>query len=100
MEEWGKGRNKATSRKRTESKEKGIDLTVCNTLGFPNCQVIKYMVDKRKGRDYLHLPEGIVPCEKKTADRGKLLSKLNYFNYPDCEVIEIKVHRRKQKGEK
>ena len=23
------------------------------------------MVDKRKGRDYLHLPEGIVPCEKK-----------------------------------
>ena len=58
------------------------------------------MVDKRKGRDYLHLPEGIVPCEKKTADRGKLLSKLNYFNYPDCEVIEIKVQRRKQKGEK
>lgn len=62
------------------------------------------MVDKRKGRDYLHLPEGIVPCEKKkkkkTADRGKLLSKLNYFNCPDCEVIEIKVQRRKQKGEK
>lgn len=59
------------------------------------------MVDKRKGRDYLHLPEGIVPCEKKkAADRGKLLSKLNYFNCPDCEVIEIKVQRRKQKGEK
>ena len=60
------------------------------------------MVDKRKGRDYLHLPEGIVPCEKKkkTADRGKLLSKLNYFNCPDCEVIEIRVQRRKQKGEK
>ena len=60
------------------------------------------MVDKRKGRDYLHLPEGIVPYEKKkkTAPRDKLLSKLNYFNYSDCEVIEIKVQRRKQKGEK
>ena len=66
--------------------------------------MIKYFEDKRKGRDYLHLAEGIVPCEKKkkkkkTADRGKLLSKLNYFNYPDCEVIETKVQRRKQKGE-
>lgn len=60
------------------------------------------MVDKRKGRDYLHLPEGIVPYEKKkkTAPRDKWLSKLNYFNYSDCEVIEIKVQRRKQKGEK
>ena len=36
MEEWGKGRNKATSRKRTETKEKGIDLTACNTSGFSN----------------------------------------------------------------
>lgn len=64
--------------------------------------MIKYIVDKRKGRDYLHLPEGIVPYEKKkkTAPRDKLLSKLNYFNYSDCEVIEIKVQRRKQKGEK
>ena len=64
--------------------------------------MIKYIVDKRKGRDYLHLPEGTVPFakKKKTADRGKLLSKLNYFNYPACEVIEIKVQRRKQKGEK
>lgn len=60
------------------------------------------MGDKRKGKVYLHLPEGIVPCEKKkkTAHRDKLLSKLNYFNYSDCEVIEIKVQRRKQKGEK
>lgn len=59
------------------------------------------MGDKRKGKVYLHLPEGIVPCEKKKKQlRDKLLSKLNYFNYSDCEVIEIKVQRRKQKGEK
>ena len=32
------------------------------------------MVDKRKGRDYLHLPEGIVPCEKK-----KQLTEVNCF---------------------
>ena len=33
------------------------------------------MVDKRKGRDYLHLPEGIVPCEKKK----KQLIEVNCF---------------------
>ena len=30
------------------------------------------MVDKRKGRDYLHLPEGIVPCEKKKKKKKQL----------------------------
>ena len=37
-QEWTNGEREGIKQHREkESKEKGIDLTVCHTLGFPNC---------------------------------------------------------------
>lgn len=43
------------------------------------------MVDKRKGRDYLHLPEGIVPCEKK---KNEKTAEVNCFQSRIISTIQ------------